>query len=120
MSFIQLSQVILQILLVLYGLSFWASPKKGDQEKLSTYETGFEPIGDSRMKIDILFWVIGQLYQIFDLELLFIFPFASIIYTINSLLAIWSFMFFLIILALGFCYEYSMGALEIITEPNNL
>ena len=40
---LQLSFIILALLIILYGLSFWASSKKGDQEKLSTYETGFNP-----------------------------------------------------------------------------
>jgi NADH-quinone oxidoreductase subunit A len=114
MGFLQLSFVIIALLLVLYALSFWASSKKGDSEKLSTYETGFNPFNDARMKIDIIFWLIGLLYLIFDLEIIFIFPFASIIYTLNSFVAFSAFMFFLIILALGFLYEYNEGALDIV------
>jgi len=72
MGFLQISIIILIVISALYAISFWASPKKGDHEKLSTYETGFEPIGDARMKIDIIFWVIGLLYLIFDLELVLI------------------------------------------------
>ena len=62
MGFIQLTLVVLGIISILYLLSFWATTKKGDSEKLSTYETGFNPIRDARMKIDIIFWVIGLLY----------------------------------------------------------
>lgn len=114
MGFIQLSLIVLIIISALYLLSFWASTKKGDYEKLSTYETGFNPIRDARMKIDILFWVIGLLYLIFDLEIIFIFPFASIIYYINSFFAFSLFLFFLVILALGFIYEYLEGALNLL------
>jgi NADH-quinone oxidoreductase subunit A len=39
-----------------------------DAEKLSSYEAGFNPFGSARMKISILYWVIGILYLIFDLE----------------------------------------------------
>lgn len=81
MGIIVLSILVLTILAILYFVSFWASSKKGDSEKLSTYETGFNPTNDARMKIDIIFWIIGLLYLIFDLEIIFIFPFASIIYT---------------------------------------
>lgn len=116
MGILQLSFIILALLLILYGLSFWASSKKGDQEKLSTYETGFNPQNDARKKIDIIFWLIGLLYLIFDLEIIFIFPFASIIYTLNSFLAFSAFLLFLIILALGFLYEYNEGALDIVGE----
>jgi NADH:ubiquinone oxidoreductase subunit 3 (subunit A) len=45
---------------------------------------------------------------------LFIFPFASIIYTLNSFVAFSVFLMFLIILALGFVYEYNEGALNIL------
>lgn len=116
MGILQLSFIILALLIILYGLSFWASSKKGDQEKLSTYETGFNPQNDARKKIDIIFWLIGLLYLIFDLEIIFIFPFASIIYTLNSFLAFSAFLLFLIILALGFLYEYNEGALDIVGE----
>ena len=114
MGILQLTIIILGLLIVLYGLSFWASSKKGDIEKLSTYETGFNPFNDARKKIDIIFWIIGLLYLIFDLEIIFIFPFASIIYTLNSFFALSVFFLFLIILALGFVYEYNEGALNIV------
>ena len=41
-------------------------------------------------------------------------PFSAIIFTINSILAFWVFLFFLIILIGGFCYEKSLGALEVL------
>lgn len=113
MGLIQTIGIITQIITVLYLLSFWFGPKKGDAEKLSTYETGFNPINDARKKIDIIFWIIGLLYLIFDLEIIFIFPFASIIYIINSYIAFSVFQIFIIILALGFVYEYSQGVLNL-------
>jgi NADH-quinone oxidoreductase subunit A len=115
MGIFQLSFIVLCLLIILYLVSFWASSKKGDQEKLSTYETGFNPKNDARKKIDIIFWIIGLLYLIFDLEIVFIFPFASIMYTLNSFLAFSAFLIFLIVLALGFLYEYNEGALDIIS-----
>lgn len=116
MGLLQLSFIIFFFLILLYSLSFWASSKKGDIEKLSTYETGFNPFNDARKKIDIIFWIIGLLYLIFDLEIIFIIPFASIIYTLNSFFAFSIFFLFLIILALGFVYEYNEGALNIISH----
>ena len=117
MGILQLSLVIFALLSVLYIVSFWASAKKGDKEKLSTYETGFVPLNDARKKIDIIFWIIGQQYLIFDLEIIFIFPFASIITNLNSLLAFVAFIMFLSVLALGFLYEYNEGALDIVGTP---
>lgn len=113
MALIQTSIIVLIIISAMYLISFWAIPKMGDIEKLSVYENGFNPFGDSRMKIDIIFWLIGLLYLIFDLELIFILPFISTYVYLNSLLSFWVFMLFLIILALGFLFEYKMGSLKI-------
>jgi len=65
------------------------------------------------MKISIFYWIIGLLYLIFDLEIIFLFPFAAILNYINNLFALWSLILFLIILTIGFIYEYSQGALSL-------
>lgn len=91
---VQISIISLIILSVLYLASFYLISKKDDLEKLSPYESGFEPLGDARMKISILYWIIGILYLIFDLEIIFIFPFAAIMYSMNSLVALWAMMLF--------------------------
>ena len=67
--------IITLILTILYLLNFFISISSKDEEKLSTYECGFEPLyTNARVKFDILYWIIGILYLIFDLELIFIFP----------------------------------------------
>jgi NADH-quinone oxidoreductase subunit A len=75
---------------------------------------GLEPVGDARMKFDILYYVIGILYLIFDLEIIFLFPLATVLFSLGSLLAFWVVMIFLIILTIGFLYEWFHGALEIV------
>ncbi len=114
LAFFKISLIALSILSLLYLISFYLIIKKDDNEKLSSYESGFEPVGNARMKISILYWIIGILYLIFDLEIIFIFPFAIILSSTNSLIALWALFIFLFILTLGFIYEYSQGALELI------
>lgn len=81
MALLEISIVTVLLLSLLYGLSFVLSITSKDYEKYSAYECGFEPIhSDSRIKFDILYWIIGILYLIFDLELIFIFPLATILY----------------------------------------
>jgi hypothetical protein len=75
---------------------------------------GLEPVGDARMKFDILYYVIGILYLIFDLEIIFLFPLATVLFSLGSLLALWVVLIFLIILTIGFLYEWFHGALEIV------
>tara|TARA_B100000686_G_scaffold320406_1_gene372033 strand:+ start:558 stop:926 length:369 start_codon:yes stop_codon:yes gene_type:complete len=92
-------------------LNFLLSPKKPDPEKLSTYECGFEAFGDSRMEFDVRFYLVAILFIIFDLEIAFLFPWAISLGNIG-LLGFWSMMLFLIILTIGFIYEWKVGALD--------
>ena len=60
--------------LILTILSKIVSPIKKTSEKLSAFECGFEPIGDSKDLFSIHFYMVGILFLIFDLEILFLFP----------------------------------------------
>ena len=93
------------------SLSFIVSPKKQSNEKLSPYECGFEPFDDARTKFDIRFYLVALLFIIFDLEVAFLFPWAISLKNIG-LFGYTSMMIFLIILTIGFIYEWKKGALE--------
>ena len=92
-------------------LNFLFSPKNPDPEKLSAYECGFEPFGDSRMEFDVRFYLVAILFIIFDLEIAFLFPWAVTLGNLGSL-GFWSMMFFLFVLTIGFIYEWKKGALD--------
>ena len=109
---------IMLFLFIAFGLSigfillnFVFSPKNPDPEKLSAYECGFEAFGDARMKFDVRFYLVAILFIIFDLEVAFLFPWAVSLGNIG-LLGFWSMMFFLLILTVGFVYEWKKGALD--------
>ena len=109
---------IMLFLFIAFGLSigfillnFVFSPKNPDPEKLSAYECGFEPFNDSRMEFDVRFYLVAILFIIFDLEIAFLFPWAVGFQHIGSL-GFWSMMLFLLILTIGFLYEWKKGALE--------
>ena len=93
------------------SLSFLVSPKKPNNEKLSPYECGFEPFDDARTKFDIRFYLVALLFIIFDLEVVFLFPWAISLENIG-IFGYLSMMIFLIILTIGFIYEWKKGALE--------
>lgn len=99
------------ISLVMLAVPFVISPNKPDKEKLSTYECGFDPIGDSRSKFDVRFYLVGILFIIFDLEIAFLFPWALTLGKIG-ILGFFSMMAFLAVLTIGFIYEWKKGALE--------
>jgi len=92
-------------------LNFLFSPKNPDPEKLSAYECGFEAFGDSRMEFDVRFYLVAILFIIFDLEIAFLFPWAISLGNIGPL-GFWSMMIFLLILTIGFIYEWKKGALD--------
>ena len=82
-----------------------------DREKLSAYECGFEAFQDSRMKFDVRYYLVAILFIVFDLEIVFLFPWAVALGSIGvaGLIAM---VVFLGILTVGFIYEWKKGALE--------
>ena len=82
-----------------------------DPEKTSAYECGFNAFDDARMKFDIRFYLVSILFIIFDLEVAFLFPWA-VGFKDMSDVGFWSMMVFLLILTVGFAYEWKKGALE--------
>ena len=87
------------------------APNRPDPEKLSPYECGFEAFEDARMKFDVRYYLIAILFILFDLEIAFLFPWAVVLQDIGfeGFVAM---MVFLVILIVGFAYEWKKGALE--------
>ena len=82
-----------------------------DPEKLSPYECGFEAFEDARMKFDVRYYLVAILFILFDLEIAFLFPWATVLNDIGFP-GFLSMMVFLAILVVGFVYEWMKGALE--------
>ena len=92
-------------------INFIASPNNPDPEKLSAYECGFEAFDNARIEFDVRIYLVAILFIIFDLEIAFLFPWAISLGNIG-LLGFYSMMTFLLILTVGFIYEWKKGALE--------
>ena len=97
--------------LIILVLSFLLITQQPDVEKLSSYECGFDPFGDARNSFNIHFYLVGILFIIFDLEITYLFPWAVSLDKIG-ILGFWSMIFFLLVLTLGFIYEWLKGALN--------
>lgn len=114
------------LVFILVGLAFgcapiflgWLiAPNNPDSEKLSPFECGFEPFEDSRMKFDVRYYLIAIIFILFDLEIAFLFPWASIFKEIVSTEAVKLFGFvemfvFIGILVVGYVYAWVKGALD--------
>ena len=96
---------------------FLLAPSRPDSEKLSPYECGFEAFEDARMKFDVRYYLVAILFILFDLEVAFLFPWATIFKDIVDTPAIKLFgfiemMIFVTVLLVGFIYAWAKGALE--------
>ena len=82
-----------------------------DSEKLSAYECGFDAFEDARTKFDVRYYLVANLFIIFDLEIAFLFPWAIALDQIG-LTGFVAMMIFLALLVVGFVYEWKKGALD--------
>jgi NADH-quinone oxidoreductase subunit A len=103
--------------LVLMGLGFLFGPRKPDPEKLSAYECGFDAFEDTRMKFDVRYYLVAIVFIVFDLEIAFLFPWAVSLGSLDSpasigMVGLAAMGIFLLILVIGFVYEWKKGALE--------
>lgn len=95
-------------------VSFLLRPSNPYRDKLKPWECGFEPIGEaSKGHFRIHFFVIAILFIIFDVETLFLFPWAVIL-TDKSIatFVLVEMVIFIAVLALGLIYAWAKGALE--------
>lgn len=80
-------------------------------EKLSAYECGFEPFGDTRETFDVQYYLVGLLSLIFDTEIAFLLPWSVLIF-MGSKLLLWLVLLFSLILIIGFVLEMKLGVLD--------
>lgn len=86
-------------------------PKRAGAEKDSPYECGFEAFEDARMRFDVRYYLIAILFIIFDLEIAFVLPWATV-FSRLGLFGLVEMGLFLGLLVLGFIYVWKKGALE--------
>src|SRR5437667_9188456 len=82
-----------------------------EREKLMPYECGVDPIGDARDRFSVRFYIVAMLFLIFDVETIFLFPWA-VIYDRLALFGLAEMLMFIGILVVGYYYAWRKGALE--------
>lgn len=96
------------------GLLFagWAvRPEEPDSEKLSPYECGIPPLMGARERFSIRFYIIAMLFLLFDVEAVFMYPWA-VVYRKIGLYGFIEMMLFILILLVGYVYAWKKRALE--------
>ncbi len=109
---------ILLFLLVAIGFAIFTlivssliQSSRYNQVKLEPYECGIEPVTDARDRYSVRYYLIAMLFVIFDVETVFMFPWAVIMDEL-ALFGLIEMLVFLFILVLGYVYAWRKGALE--------
>lgn len=97
--------------ILIISLSYFLVTQNPETEKLSTYECGFDPYGDTRDQFNIRFYIIAILFVLFDIEIIFMLPWCLSLSQLD-LLGFWSMVEFLAELGIGFIYVWCVGAIE--------
>ena len=97
------------VLFILLGTIL--GPKHHYAEKDAAYECGFEAFENARMKFDVRYYLVAILFILFDLEVAFMLPWAVVFKDLGAY-GFWSMLVFIVVLTVGFVYEWKKGALE--------
>ncbi len=86
-------------------------PHRWYPNKLTTYECGEEPVGNALTKFNIRFYVVALIFLIFDVEVVFLFPWA-VVFQKLGMFAFVEMLIFLAILLVGYAYVWARGDLD--------
>ncbi|GAB4209885.1 MAG: NADH-quinone oxidoreductase subunit A [Roseiflexaceae bacterium] len=86
-------------------------PQRPSRRKLMPYESGMEPIGKAQGRFDVKFNRIAMLFILFDIEVIFFFPYA-LVYRDLGVFGLFEMGLFVLILLVGFAYILKRGALR--------
>ncbi|GIK61062.1 MAG: NADH-quinone oxidoreductase subunit A [Ignavibacteriota bacterium] len=108
--------LVLAVALIFGVVVVWSStligPQRPNKQKTSTYESGMQPVGTTKQRISIKYYLVGMFFIIFDLEVIFIYPWAvqfRKLFGEFGISVFVSMLLFLIVLELGYLYAYKKG-----------
>ena len=96
-------------------LSSLLGPSRPNKEKMSTYESGVEPVGTAHDRFSVKFYMVAVLFILFDIEIVFLYPWAVSFINLDHARMVYSFvsaLVFIIILLVGYIYVIKKGALK--------
>src|SRR2546423_2433031 len=62
-------------------LSIWVGPSRTGPGKEETYESGMVPVGDTRQRFNVRFYIVAMIFLVFDVDIIFMYPWATIFAT---------------------------------------
>jgi NADH-quinone oxidoreductase subunit A len=93
------------------ALSSLIVPRRRDAVKMSAYECGVEPVGDARERFSVKFYLVAVLFILFDIEAVFLYPWAVAFHRLG-LYGLVEMALFILILLVGYVYLLKKRALE--------
>jgi NADH:ubiquinone oxidoreductase subunit 3 (subunit A) len=92
-------------------------PRHDTQRKQVPYESGMDPVGDARQRFDIKFYLVAIMFLVFDVELLFLYPWAVVAYTDGGygelrLPVFFCVLTFIALLFLAYLYDWKKGVFK--------
>jgi NADH-quinone oxidoreductase subunit A len=92
-------------------LSWLIGERKPTRAKMSPYECGMTPVGDSRHRFSVKFYLVAMLFILFDVEAVFIYPWAVILRHLKRF-GLWEMLVYIGIFLVGFFYVWKKGVLD--------
>jgi NADH-quinone oxidoreductase subunit A len=92
-------------------LSWLIGYRRPTRAKMSPYECGMEPIGDARGRFSVKFYMVAMLFILFDVEAIFLYPWAIILRELK-MFGFWEMLVYMLIVLVGFFYIWKKGALD--------
>ena len=108
------------MIMVAIGLIFGVSnillaenlgPRKSTRSKLTTYESGMEPLKSARERFTVKFYLVAMMFILFDIEIVFMYPWAVQFRELGGY-GLVSMLLFMILLFAGYLYVLKKGALK--------
>lgn len=96
---------------VLSKASEWFGPKNPTEEKLTTYESGMEPVGTARDRFNVKFYIVAMTFIVFDIEVVFFYPWA-VMFKHLGWPGFTAMALFVFVLLVGYFYEWKKGGFE--------
>ena len=99
---------------VMLVVSHFVGPRVSDPVKLMPYESGVDPKSESHPRLNVRYFIVGLVFIIFDIEIVFLFPWAVIFrdFITDSPFIFWEMVFFMAVLLVGLIYIWRKGVLE--------
>jgi NADH-quinone oxidoreductase subunit A len=93
-------------------LSWLVGQHKPGRSKMSPYECGVPPVGDARGRFSVKFYLVAMLFILFDVEAVFLYPWAVILRTDLKMFGFWEMLVYIAIVLVGLFYVWKKGVLD--------